>query len=79
VNDPGWINVSSYNVVGKSNSFIQFSITETNGMTFDSAIIAYSCAEPPVINEVNNVDNVVKVYPNPIYYFFFGYLLVICL
>ena len=60
-----WINVASYNVVGKANSFVQFSITEANGMIFDSAKIAYSCSTPTGINELSNTLTEIHVYPNP--------------
>jgi hypothetical protein len=59
-----WINMAHYNVVGLSNSYIQISITTSNGMLLDSVKIAYSCL-PTGINEVINSDNEISVYPNP--------------
>ena len=51
-----WINTTSYNVVGQTGSYIRFSITTSNGMVMDSAIIAYSFPTPatPTITQSLN-------------------------
>lgn len=60
-----WIDVRSYNVIGKTNSFVQFSITQTDGMIFDSAMIAYSCIAPTSVPIITYKQNEINVYPNP--------------
>ncbi|MGP8215667.1 MAG: T9SS type A sorting domain-containing protein [Bacteroidia bacterium] len=39
-----WIAMGAHNVIGKSNSYIQLSITTADGMVMDSVMVAYSCA-----------------------------------
>jgi len=51
-----WIKTDAYNVIGKAGSYIRFSITTSNGMTMDSALIAYSFPTPATPTITQNVN-----------------------